>query len=71
MEYELRELKMYALEPEYALMTATQFMLQDRVRNEMLVDFKDSLLFMQALDIIDFMQDISFWVMLDILDLFI
>ena len=71
MKKDLVKLAMYAGEQEYALMTATQFILQNLIENDQLADFKDSLLFMQALDMSDFINDVTFFVALDILDIFL
>lgn len=71
MKQELAKLAMYAVEQEYALMTATQYVLQKLIENDQLANFKDSLLFMQALDMSDFINDMAFFVALDILDIFV
>jgi hypothetical protein len=71
LQKELHQLKMFSIEPQYALMTAVQFVLHDMIENEKLNDFKDSILFMQALDISSFLGDIKLWVALEILDLFL
>lgn len=71
MKKDLVKLAMYAGEQEYALMTATQFILQNLIENDQLADFKDSLLFMQALGVSDFINDVTFFVALDILDIFL
>ena len=71
MKQELAKLAMYAVEQEYALMTATQYVLQKLIENDQLANFKDSLLFMQALDMSDFINDLAFFVALDILDIFV
>lgn len=71
MKQELVKLAMYVVEQEYALMTATQYVLQNLIENDQLAVFKDSLLFMQALDMSDFISDMTFFVALDILDIFI
>ena len=67
----LHQLKMFSIEPQYGLMTAVQFVLHGMIENEKLNDFKDSILFMQALDISAFLSDIRFIIALEILDLFL
>ena len=62
---------MFSIEPQDALMTAVQFVLHGMIENEKLNDFKDSILFMQALDISVFLSDIRFLIALEILDLFL
>lgn len=71
MRQDLVKLSMYANEQEYALMTATQYVLQNLIENDQLANFKDSLLFMQALDMSDFISDVTFFVAFDILDIFL
>lgn len=71
MKQDLVKLSMYATEHEYALMTATQYVLQNLIENDQLANFKDSLLFMQALDLSDFISDVTFFVAFDILDIFL
>ena len=67
----LQSLKMFSTERQYALMTAAQVVLHDRLENEKLNDFNDSLIFMQALDISNFLGDMNFFFALEILDFFI
>lgn len=67
----LHQLKMFSIEPQEALMTAVQFVLHGMIENEKLNDFKDSILFMQALDISVFLSDIRFLIALEILELFL
>ena len=67
----LQQLKMFSIEPQYALMIAVQFVLHGMMENEKLNDFKDSILFMQALDISVFLSDIRLFIALEILDLFL
>ena len=67
----LHQLKMFSTEPQYALMTAAQFVLHDLIEHEKLNDFKESILFIQALDMSNFLSDINLLVALEILDLFI
>ena len=71
MKQDLVKLAMYAREQEYALMTATQYVLQNLIENNQLANFKDSLLFMQALDLSDYISDVTFFVVFDILDIFL
>ena len=52
-------------------MTAVQFVLHGMIENEKLNAFKDSILFMQALDLSEFLSDINLLVALEILDFFI
>lgn len=70
MNDELRALSMFALEPSLALMTATQFVLQQMIEQEQMQQFNDSLLFLQALNMNDFLQDAGFTIAFDIFDLF-
>ena len=67
---ELMSLSMYAREKGYALMTATHYVLHCLIENNQLADFNDSLLFMQAIDMSDFINDITFFLAFDILDIF-
>ena len=67
----LHQLKMFSTEPQYALMTAAQFVLHDLIEHEKLNDFKESILFIQALDMSSFLSDINLLLALEILDLFI
>ena len=68
---ELKQLSMFALEPWLALMTAMQFVLQQLIENDHLQQFNDSLLFLQALNMSDFLHDASFTIAFNIFDLFI
>lgn len=67
---ELTTLTMFEFETAFALMTATQFVLQQMIEQEQLHQFNDSLLFLQALNMNDFLQDTGFMIALDIFDLF-
>lgn len=71
MNNELKQLNMFTLEPSLALMTATQFVLQQLIDNNQLQQFNDSLLFLQALNMSDFLYDAGFTIAFDIFDLFI
>lgn len=71
MNNELKQLSMFTLEPSLALMTATQFVLQQLIDNNQLQQFNDSLLFLQALTMSDFLYDAGFTIAFDIFDLFI
>lgn len=68
---ELKSLSMFAREKEYALITATHYVLHSLIENNQLADFNDSLLFMQAVDMSNFINDMTFFLALDILDIFI
>ncbi|WP_274308608.1 DUF4003 family protein [Solibacillus daqui] len=68
---ELKQLSLFALEPSLALMTATQFVLQHLIENDQLQQFNDSLLFLQALNMSNFLHDAGFTLAFDIFDLFI
>ncbi|MGN7477675.1 DUF4003 family protein [Solibacillus silvestris] len=71
MKQDLVKLSMYAAEQDYALMTATQYVLQQLIDNDALADFNDSLLFMQALNMSGFINDAAFFGVFDILDIFL
>lgn len=68
---QLMELSMFSLEPSLALMTATQFVIQQLIENDQLQQFSNSLLFLQALTMSDFLNDVGFMMAFDIFDLFI
>lgn len=68
---ELKQLSMFVLEPSLAVMTATQFVLKQLIENDQLQQFNDSLLFLQALNMSDFLYDAGFTIAFDIFDLFI
>ena len=57
MNKELMALRMFSVEPSFAFLTATQFVLQQRIEKQALQQFGDSLLFLQALNMNDFLQD--------------
>lgn len=70
MEQRLVKLPMFVDMQAYALMTAAQYVLKSLMENNMLSDFNDSLLFMQALAMSDYIGDIPFLLAFDILDIF-
>lgn len=70
MERSLVKLPMFMDLQAYALMTAGQYVLKSFIENDMLSDFNDSLLFMQALAMSDYIGDIPFLLAFDILDIF-
>ena len=70
MEQTLVKLPMFVDMQSYALMTAAQYVLKSLMENNMLSDFNDSLLFMQALAMSDYIGDIPFLLAFDILDIF-
>lgn len=70
MNKELMTLPMFSIEPSLALMTATQFVLQQLIEREALQQFSDSLLFLQALNMNDFLQDAKITFAFNIFDFF-
>ena len=54
----------------YAFITAAQYVLKRLIENDMLADFNDSLLFMQALNMIDYIGEVPLLLAFDILDIF-
>lgn len=70
MEQALVKLPMFMDMQAHALMTAAQYVLKNMIENDMLSAFNDSLLFMQALEMSDYIGDIPFLLAFDILDLF-
>jgi hypothetical protein len=70
MNKELMALRMFSLEPSFAFMTATQFVLQQRIERQALQQFGDSLLFVQALNMNDFLQDAKMTLAFTIFDFF-
>lgn len=71
MEKALVRLPMFMDMQPYALMTAAQYVLKKLIENDMLATFNDSLLFMQALEMSDYIGNIPFLLAFDILDIFI
>ncbi|MEK5078624.1 DUF4003 family protein [Solibacillus sp. FSL W7-1436] len=70
MEHALIKLPMFNEMQAYALMTAAQYVLKNLVENDTLSEFNDSLLFMQALAISDYIGDVPILLAIDILDIF-
>lgn len=71
MNKKLTVLNMFSLEPALAFMTAVQFVLQRMIEKEELQQFSDSMLFLQALNMNDFLQDAKFTLAFNIFDFFI
>ena len=70
MERALVQLPMFVEMQAYAFMTAAQYVLKRLIENDMLGDFNDSLLFMQALNMSDYIGDVPLLLAFDILDIF-
>lgn len=70
MERALAKLPMFTGMQAYALMTAAQYVLKRLIENELLSHFNDSLLFLQALEMSDYIDDIPILLAIDILDIF-
>lgn len=69
MEKMLAKLSMFMGMQPYALMVAVQFVLKNLIENDTLSNFNDSLLFMQALTMSDYIGDLPFLLAIDILDI--
>ncbi|WP_339196609.1 DUF4003 family protein [Solibacillus sp. FSL R5-0449] len=69
MERMLAKLSMFMGMQPYALMVAVQFVLKNLIENDTLSNFNDSLLFMQALTMSDYIGDLPFLLAIDILDI--